>query len=105
MLWRKIKPEGFRCSLTACENTFYFALFIVQLLVTDTDSLVALTLETYATIPTDLNAIFQFWKLTHISANYLLQSFNYLSCIQRFVRINVRIQPSLFGLYFLRARL
>ena len=44
--------------LTTNENTFYFALFN-DFSVTDTDSIVALALKTYATIPPQVDAIFQ----------------------------------------------
>ena len=90
--------ESFRCSIlvTACGRIFFFALFIV-LSVTDTDSLIPLALETCATIPQNMNAIFQFWILTHTSA---YQNLNYLNCIQRFVLSNKRMfkfSPDLFS--------
>ena len=45
---------------TACKNAVYFVLFIVfnNFLVMDTDLLLALALETCATIPPDVDAIF-----------------------------------------------
>ena len=43
--------------LIAYENTFYFALFN-NFSVMDTDSIVALALETCATIPPQVDAIF-----------------------------------------------
>ena len=66
------------------------ALFIVfnNFSVTETDSLTSLALETCATIPTDVDAIFQLWILTHTSAYCLLQNSNYLNCIRRFVCSN-----------------
>ena len=44
---------------TVCKNNFYFALSIIfnNFLVMDTDLLVALTLETCATIPPVVNAL------------------------------------------------
>ena len=49
--------------------------------VTDTDSIAALALETCATIPPQVDAIFQLKKLTHTFAYYLLQNSNFLNCI------------------------
>ena len=71
---------GFGCSLpvTACKNTFYVALFIVfnNFSITGTDSLLSLALETYATIPPNVDATLD------ISAHscILLQNLNYLNC-------------------------
>ena len=65
--------------LTAYENTFYFA--FQQFSVMDTDSIAALALETCATIPPQVDAIFQIGKLTHSFAYYLLQNSNFLNCI------------------------
>ena len=40
----------------------------------DSDLLIALTCETSAAINLNVDAIFQLWILTHISACYLLQN-------------------------------
>ena len=54
----------------------------------DTDSFVALALETCAAISPLVDAIFQLRKLMHTSAYYLLQNSNFLNCIRRFIRLN-----------------
>ena len=60
MLWRKIKDLG--CSLPvkilAISLSSVFALSLAIFLVTDTELLITLTLETCATVSSDVDAIF-----------------------------------------------
>ena len=86
-----------------CKNTFCFIQVhgLQQFSVTDTDSHVALVLETYACaiIPPDADAIFSnmetniYFCISSITKVELLK----LYIFNLFLQTNVRIQPSSFG--------
>ena len=73
-------------------------------LVTETDSLVALALEICATIPPDVNPNFKLRKLTYTSVYYFLHNLNYSNCIDRFIGLNKCSNSAKFVWARLRSR-